>query len=181
MPRRSRGGSLMADKRPTRVGIATWALVCVACGGGGGTGATWDERLADALAPKAESTALRLVSLSQPEGSTLVAEPYQDGHQVPALWATVSVTSVFYEGDLRIQVFMARGQELCLAGGVAVGPLAGEATVTAHPMMAQHPVTDLRPVCTLPYSTTEVVVLAAYKGSEVTSRRYPATYHFVAP
>lgn len=172
---------MTADKCPMRVGIATWALVCVACGGGGGggTGETWDERLANALAPKPGSTTVQLVSLSQVEGSTLVAEPLREGHQVPGLWATVKVTTT-YAPELRVQAFMARGQDYCLAAGAQVGELVGEATLTTHPMIAYHTVTDLRPVCSLPYTTTEVVVLATYQGNEIASRRYPATYRFVA-
>lgn len=170
----------MTDNPTALLGVLAGALAGLACGGGGGAEESWDERLADALAPKAESTSLRLVSLSQPEGSTLLAEPHSSGHHVPALWATVSVTTT-YADELRIQVFMARDQEYCLAAGAGLGELAGEATVTTHPMIAFTSVTRSGPACALPYTTTEVVVYAAYKGREVTTRRYPATYHFVGP
>ena len=170
----------MTDNPTALLGVLAGALAGLACGGGGGAEESWDERLADALAPKAESTSLRLVSLSQPEGATLVAQPFFNGHEVPGLWATVSVTTA-YADELKIQVFMARGQEHCLGGAALVSDLAGEAMVTTHRMVVGSSVPGDGPVCALPYTTTEVAVYAIYKGQEVTSRRFPATYHFVAP
>jgi hypothetical protein len=178
-------GAVLDKKRPVGIGMAGVALACLAaCGSEHLTEAEWSEIYSNALAPR---LTVRLVSMSVPPGSTLVAQPMGEGRgqQVPELRATVGITSDQAILGAPIEVFMATSQAHCLGAAAGSDLLAGSEAIVTTARMSDSPKYGDPPACPLPYTTTEVQVfvldVTRTPHRTLVSARFPATYHFVAP
>lgn len=145
----------------------------------------------DAFLPKAT---IRLVSMSVPAGSTLAVHtiplgagaPQSEVHQVRELWATVGTTSDTDVSGAAIQVLVATYKMHCVGATGRADLRAGVETIVTTPRMDYRPNFGDPPLCSLPYTTTQVRVYVL-RGrcencpeGEWASARFPATYHFVA-
>jgi hypothetical protein len=132
--------------------------------------------------PSPTST-VRLVSLSVPTGSTLVARPLgTTGQQVPELWATVGVTMSSNVDQGGFQVFLRTPLARCLGvGRFFLNFTANKETVIETANVSNSGTGPPAP-CSLPYSTSEVEVLVFdATGGQLLSAQFPASYGFVAP
>jgi hypothetical protein len=126
---------------------------------------------------------VRLVSMSVPSGSTLVAQPLNTvGQQVPELWATVGVTMNRDVVQGGFQIFLRTPQARCLGvGRFFLDFVANQETVTRTFNFSNSGTGPPTP-CPLPYSTSEIEVLVFDStGTQLLAAQFPASYRFVAP
>ena len=121
--------------------------------------------------------------MSVASGTTLVAQPLNiTGQRVPELWATVGVTLNRDSASATFQVFLRTPQARCLGAGAGFRSALANVEVVVRSLSMSNSGTGPPAVCPLPYTTTDVEVVAFDDaGTQLLDARFPATCHFVAP
>ncbi len=128
----------------------------------------------------------RLIAMSVPPGSTLVAQPLNTrGQQVPELWATVGLTLNQDVPHLALLIYLRTPEARCLGGSsrgyAAVKANAETVIETLNVSNGGAGSPGMPAVCPLPFATTDAEILVSDPtGRQLFEAHFPVTYHFVA-
>jgi len=169
----------MSRLRVIVVFLATGVLA--SCGGGSGSPST-PSSPAPTPTPTPSVGTVRLISMSVPPGSTLVAQPMGLGQQVPELWGSVGITLTRDALGGRMQFLLTTPEKWCLGTGVATVDFHANVELLLTTFNMSKAQTDPTGICALPYTTTSVEVhVYDSVGQELLVSRFPTTYNFVSP
>lgn len=159
-----------------------WLVWMPACGGGSPTATAPQQSSGPTPTPTPSLGTVRLIGMSVPAGSTLIAQPMGLGQQVPELWGSLGITMVRDVPGGRIQFLLATPQRWCLGTGVAVVDFHANVETLLTTFNVSKAQTDPTGICALPYSTTTIEVhVYDSAGQELLVDRFPAPYNFIAP
>jgi hypothetical protein len=167
----------------SRSWAVTFALAFLAgCGGGSSTPTSGGGQSPQATPTPPAGTA-RLIAMSVPPGSTLIAQPMGTaGQQVPELWTTVGVTMNRDVVQGGVEVFLRTPAARCLGVGRFHLDFPANTETVVTTFNVSNADTGPPTVCPLPYTTSQIEILVfASTGEQLLSVEFPASYSFVAP